>query len=456
MFVRICFSYLQLFGPDAANYAVITIYMFRRVSVMRYDMAVVGAGPAGLMAARAAAQQGLKVALLEKRHDPGRLRRACCEQLIMDRDFQGDTVRLEKGAVVSLANGFRVPYQGPALHVTYKHFVSPAGRVIHFAHADLSPIVIKIDKALLLQGLRDECIRAGVDLLTGTHVSGGRDTGSSVELAMSRKGRQERLTASRLIIAEGVNARLAERMGINSARPCLATALCVIYFLEGAEGFAPDTLYTFFGRAYRGLAPITVNAGRQPGQTSLVVIGNKNSPPEKLFRAITAEGALAPKLRAARVVGRLGCAARAFMPLRDPARGNVLVIGDAAAYVEVEMQGALACGFRAGNAVADALAGRSGFAEYTRWWQRAFEFNGDDWMQVAQGFALVPAYADAELDYLFGLIEDEVLEGTYNQYRSPRLMWAAILRHMERIRVERPELHEKIISRAKVTLSDML
>lgn len=423
---------------------------------MHYDVAVVGAGPAGLMAAKSAAVLGLKTVLLEKRFGVGLLRRACCEQLIMDRDFQGDTVRLEAGAIVSLENGFHVPYDGPALSVTSKYFVSPAGRGIHFANPDLSPIVMKIDKGILLKGLWDACAQAGVDLRPGVHVGGAHDTGSAVELSVTRNGKSERLTASRLVIADGVNSRLADRMLINTGRQCMATALCVIYYLEGAQGFQPDTLYTFFGRAFRGLAPITVNAGRQPGQTSLVVIGNKISPPEKLFCAITSEGALAPRFRGARVAAKLGCAARAYMPLRDPARGNVLVIGDAAAYVEVEMQGALACGFHAGRAAAGELAGRSGFADYTRWWQRSFEFNGEDWMQVAQGFALVPTYTDEELDYLFGLVEGEVLEGTYNQYRSPRLMWGAILRHEERIRAEHPALHEKIRSRAQTMLNDML
>lgn len=423
---------------------------------MRCDVAVVGAGPAGLMAAQTAAQLGLKTVLLEKRADVSRIYRACCEQLIMDRDFQGDTVRLEADTIVSLVNGFRIPYDGPALSVTSKYFVSPADRRIHFANSDLSPIVIKIDKGLLLKGLWDACARAGVDLWPEAHVSSACDMGSAVELSITRNGKSERLTASRLVIADGVNSRLADRMGINSGRQCMATALCAIYYLEGAQGFQPETLYTFFGRAFCGLAPITVNAGRQPGQTSLVVIGNKTSPPEKLFHAITTESTLAPHFRGACVAGRLGCAVRAYMPLRDPARGNVLVIGDAAAYVEVEMQGALACGFHAGRAAAEELAGRSGFADYTRWWQRSFEFNGEDWMQVAQGFALVPTYTDEELDFLFGLIEDEVLEGTYNQYRSPRLMWGAILRHTERIRAERPALHEKIMRRAQVMLSDML
>ncbi len=59
------------------------------------------------------------------------------------------------------------------------------------------------------------------------------------------------------------------------------------------------------------------------------------------------------------------------------------------------------------------------------------------------------------LDYLFALIENETLEGTFNQYKSPRLMWKAFLRHTERIARERPELHQKILTR-KLSLSDVL
>lgn len=422
-----------------------------------YDVAVIGAGPAGLMAAKTAAELGLKTVLLEKRLNVSRITRACCEQLIMDEDFQGDTVRLEAGKIVSHNNGFCVEYGGPTIDVTDKYFVSPAGRTIHFAYPDKSPIVIKIDKGLMLRNLLDGCVAAGAEMRAGSHVTGAVDRRDMATLFITSEGVQSVINARKLVIADGVNSRTAERLGMNKTRQCFASALCVIYFLKGVDGFKRSELKTYFGRAFCGLAPITMNTAlHEPDTACLVVIGNKGNPPEKLFQNITTKGALAPELRGALLVGKLGCAARAYTSMREPFSGNMLVIGDAAAYVEVEMQGALACGFRAARAVADELAGRDGFAQYTAWWQEAFEFNGDDWLQVAQGFALVPTYTDEELDYLFGLIEGEVLDGTYNQYKSPRLMWGAILKHAERIRSERPELHAKINSRAKSTLSDML
>jgi hypothetical protein len=120
--------------------------------------------------------------------------------------------------------------------------------------------------------------------------------------------------------------------------------------------------------------------------------------------------------------------------------------------VEVEVQGALMCGFHAGSAVQKELAGGDGFKEYTTWWQNSFEFNSEEYLMVAQGYALVPTYTDAEIDYLFSLIENQTLDGAYGQYRAPRLMWDAILKHGDRIAGEMPELYEKINKNREMTL----
>ncbi len=422
---------------------------------MYADVAIVGAGPAGLMAAKTAAQLGLKVAVLEKRLDVSRITRACCEQFIMDENYGSETLRIEQGRVVFTKNAFAVNYNGPQFDITDKYYLSPGGHTIHFAHDDGRPIVIKFDKGQLLQGLWQECEQAGVDFMPGTVVYDADDSTGGVELGLSSKGVHTHLKAQKLIVADGANSPISEVLGLNKHRQLLNTALCIMYYMEGIEGFEHNALKTYFGRSYQGLAPIMIGPSIENDTIAYVILtGSKNYPPPRIFENVTGKGALASAFKHARLVKKVGCTLNAFSPMRVPWRGNTLVIGDAAAYVEVETQGALMCGYHAGHAVAKAFDGDEGFQEYTRWWQDSFEFFGQDVMRVAQGFVLVPTYDDDELDYLFALIEDEVLEGTYNQYKSPEVMWGAILRHRETIQSERPKLYEKI-NNSQVSLSDM-
>ena len=120
---------------------------------------------------------------------------------------------------------------------------------------------------------------------------------------------------------------------------------------------------------------------------------------------------------------------KSFLITKAPYSGNIITISDSAAFVEVEVQGGLMCGYHAAHAIIDELQGKNGFENYTSWWKDAFEFNSDEYLLVSQGYALVPTYTDGELDYLFGLVEEKTLEGTYSQYKTPKLIWDAILSH---------------------------
>ena len=60
-----------------------------------YDLAIVGAGPAGLHTAKWAAKKGLTVILIEKRKDISKITRYCSEHLILDEGYNGDTVLVD-------------------------------------------------------------------------------------------------------------------------------------------------------------------------------------------------------------------------------------------------------------------------------------------------------------------------------------------------------------------------
>ncbi len=418
-----------------------------------YDAIIVGAGPAGLMAAHTAAAKGLKILVIEKQPDIAKIRRACCQQLVMDENYEQENIVLHHGKLIFPNNGFSVEYTGPAWNITDTYFISPHGHKIHFAYKDGRPVAIKFDKALLLQSLLKQCTQAGVEMRFATVAYGVKQSAQGVELALSCRGTHSLVKAKKLIAADGVNSRMAQALGMNKDRPLFTSALCIIYTLTGVRDFDPCALKWHMGLAYQSKGPVILTPSLEgPDTADLVIMGTSSELPEKIFRNFTTRSPVAYMFETAQVRARTGCMVRAYMSMKVPFVDHALVIGDAAAYVEVETQGALMCGYHAGNAVVAELNGEEGFRQYSTWWQKSFEFNSDEYLLVAQGYALVPAYADDELDYLFSLIEGQTLDGAYGQYRAPRLMWEAILKHEDRIAKERPALREKIKRNREMTL----
>lgn len=77
----------------------------------------------------------------------------------------------------------------------------------------------------------------------------------------------------------------------------------------------------------------------------------------------------------------------------------------------------------------------------------------DLWLQKLQPKALVHTYSDDELDYLFSLVKGKTLEGTYSQYKTPKLIWDSILINKAQIQIERPELFNKRMDMNQMTLA---
>lgn len=422
-----------------------------------FDIVVIGAGPAGLMAALRSAQSGLSVTLVEKRRDVSNITRACCQQLVMDEGYAGDTVSTGPGGISFQKAGFTVPYSGPLFAVTRKYYVSPGGRRICFDHGDGRPLAVQFDKGTLLQGLWDACAVAGVELMPETTAWDASDDEQAVTIQLTRRGRRSCMSARKALLADGVNSRMAEALGMNKGRTHFVTTQCMVYTLEGITDPEPQAIKSFMGNVYSSRAPIILYPYfNDPSRARMCIARNKTEPTARVYDYARDKGALAPYMKSARIVKAAGCGLRAYSSMPHPRLGNALAIGDAAAFVEVETQGALMCGFHAAEAVHMELEGRPGFERYTQWWQQAFEFNGPDALRVAQGYALTPTYTDEELDYLFGLVEGETLPGSYSQYNTPRYMWDAILALRERIASEKPDLLEKIGASMKRTINDTL
>lgn len=420
-----------------------------------FDLAIIGAGPAGLMAAKTAAELGLKVVLVEKNKDFKQLRRACSAQFIMDDGYEKELLKVEEGKLIFEKNNFSVNYTGDLVEVKNKYYKSPKGHRIHFALPGEKAFALKFDKRKLLDDLYKECEELGVDIRMKTIACGGSDNGDMVNVKVIKDKQTSIINAKKLIIAEGVNAKLTGMFGFNKGRTHFATAFSVKYFMEGITGIEPNSWNLFYGRVYHSNAPVIIGPSLYGDNIMEVTIsGHKDMRPDVIFEKVIKDSPLKENFKNSKLIDKQGCPVKAFASLKTPYKDNVIVIGDSAAFVEVETQGALMCGYKAANAIKEELEGRNGFEKYSDWWKDSFEFNNDDYLLVSQGYALVPTYTDDELDYLFELIEGEVLEGTYSQYKTPKLIWDSILAHKEKIIAERPEIYSKIEKMNEMTLTN--
>ncbi len=419
-----------------------------------YDVIIVGAGPAGLMAAKSCAEQNLKVALIERRKDITKWTRADCMMFYgLEGGFLGEDIKVEVGKVSFPKNGFEIKYSGALYPLYHWRVMSPGGHRIDFSSD--CPIAAVFDKSILLRDLLGEVEKLGVTILSGTPGVKAENTDKGARLLIRSGGKEIWLEAKKVLAADGVNSRITESIGLNKDRPLMGMFRVVQYIMEGVENPYPNSWVQIYGKSISPFAPPHfLQTVHGESLQKLGAISPAPGNPEDDLKRFMSEGNFSSWFKNAKVVYKMGISVKAFMPIERPVMGNVLSIGDTAAFAEVENQGALMCGYHAGHAVRKEIDGQKGFEEYIKWWQCSFEFLNPEIHRVAQGYAINPYYEDEEIDYLISLVEGEILEGSINQYKVPRMLWDAIFRHKEQIQKERPELSQKIESVHKITLQD--
>ena len=141
----------------------------------KYDVIVAGAGPAGLLAAKALAQNGFDVAVLERKADMSAVTRACGQSLLPPNEyFFGDLFHYNArdGRFCFPLMGLSFPYTGPVKSLQAWHMFSPGMNSMQFGGVQEAPIALSYDKETMLACLLKEVQGDHVDLLSGTECTG--------------------------------------------------------------------------------------------------------------------------------------------------------------------------------------------------------------------------------------------------------------------------------------------
>jgi geranylgeranyl reductase family protein len=171
----------------------------------RYDVAVIGAGPAGSMAAKKAAESGAEVVIFEE-HPRAGWPVQCAGLLGVKAMVESElalgtfAIRSVRGATVSSPGGFR----------------------LSFRSAETKAWVV--DRRIFDRALLTEAARSGAEVKMASPVTNLARDGGRCILTVGRGSDRQKMEAGVVISAEGAGARIARGAGIDPPREILSSA----------------------------------------------------------------------------------------------------------------------------------------------------------------------------------------------------------------------------------------
>ena len=425
---------------------------------MTYDLIVIGAGPAVLMAARTAARDGLKVVVLERRKDISNVRRYCSQLIRVgrggfssdkrptDREIRSVYVTFDidfKHCVLHLKNleeDVTIDYRGMLGAYHNETWISPSGFSFNSLESHEHIYGFQIDKGGMLAGLLDDCLQAGCEVRTASQCTDVDDVPQGVTVKVRSGSTSEVLQTKRVVLADGAFSSLLEKLGFNENRPARGPTLkCLTYILDRVDTPFPESRYLQL--CAPSVHPGQVNLGLWANNafhlgTGTAAFTNVKLP--DILDRVMQDSPFASWFAHSKVIDKLGCNMSLRTPIWEPARGNVICCGDNAAFAETAIKGAFACGYKGAKAVKVSLEGGDGNRQYNNFWQQAFYFHSEQYLSISKEvYPVARVLTDGEVDTLFKWLQDNQLWGLPNDL---------LIDNAKRLKQDLPEIAEKVLA----------
>lgn len=316
---------------------------------MAYDVVVVGAGPAGAVAARFAAEKGASTLIIDRKREIGTPVR--CAEVVASTLPQSFGMGNSSEWLINEAHNFKL--------------ISSKGRVFKIKTSPYIGYVL--NRAAFEKELIWMAIDNGAELLLGKTVTDIHENGLVIG--------DEVVKARIIIAADGVDSRIGRLAGINTRSRIGMLGSCAQHTLVNIDCDA-DSLEFYLGSVYApgGYAWIFPKSNNEAN----VGVGILRSYGRDAIGIL--ENFITTKFHNARSIRFLSGCVPSTMPPRECVKGNVVVVGDAARQVNPFTGAGIANAFVAGKIAGEVCGGvavnnRSleHLNEYDRLWRTALE-----------------------------------------------------------------------------------
>lgn len=356
----------------------------------KYDVVVVGAGPAGSTAAYAAVRNGASVLMLDRRRELG-VPVQCGEALSED-VLNELKIKSDPQWAVGRTNAVKL--------------VSPSGIEVRISERKVTgKIGYILNRKVFDKYLATRAAKAGADVMVGTFVEGlilkdGRPKG------VKARGMDSRLevAAEVVIAADGVGSQVARWAGLNTTLKLDDIESGIQFQMVGIDFESPSMSEFYFGRkispgGYAWIFP----KGRDMANVGLGVLGSRaQRRPIEYLRDFVAR---MPGLSKGKIVEINGGGVPVGGPIKKTVKDNLLVVGDAAHQVNPLTGGGIDYAMRAGNiagevaakAVKEGNTSEKKLKEYEKRWRESMARRLERYLK---GKEVLLSLSDDELDKL--------------------------------------------------------
>jgi len=380
-----------------------------------YDVIVIGCGPAGMMACGELAKRGIKVLGIDKKPRLDVNIRTASGYCFLDQPFNLEYIKLtpqgDKCKLDYTDTGFTVTYNGTLEGIHHSHMFSDTGK--HWqASTTKKPFYHVFNPH---QCHKDRYIWAkkmGAEFMPSTLFRKLTQTAKQVEVMVRKDGKDKTLTCKKLVAADGLVSRVAKTTGANKDRTNFGMKGPTIeYELANVDcPYDRGDMFFFGSKNFGGMAgglimvPSCHGDGVFRAETMSILPASSAT---DIIEYFTKNGPFSHWFKDAEILEVSGVVIDFYSPMITPHLGNILFVGDSAAFGECLYQCAVMAGYKGAECMEMELKGKKGFDEYTQWWGDHFE-----WVRNPKRMAdytkrvLFPRFFTVqELDFLFDLSE---------------------------------------------------